>query len=90
MQPDRGLDVGQRLAVIVEQLQVGHEAERIGHGDDAWLQPDPVPGDAGGLGFAFVAPERLAGAQARLVAEVQHPGAEMRQVQLRRAAGLPQ
>ena len=90
MQPDGGLDVGEFLALVVEQLQVGDEAEGIGHRDDARLQPDPVPGDACRLGFAFIAPEGLARAQARLVAEVQDPRAEMRQVKLRRAAGLPQ
>ena len=90
MQPNRGLDVGELLALIVEELQVGYEPEWIGHRDHTRLQPDPVPGDSCGLRFAFIAPERLAGAQTRLVAEAQNPRAEMRQVKLRRAAGLPQ
>ena len=90
VQPDRRFQVREGLALIVEQLQVGDEAERIGHGDDARHQPDPVPGHAGRVVHAFFSPQGLAGAGAALVAEVQHSGSEVSEVKLRRPAGLPQ
>lgn len=90
MQTDGDLDGGQGLPVIIEELEIGDETEGIGHGHDTWLQSDPVPGNAGGLRFTFVAPQSLAGAWVGVVAEVQHSGAQVRQVQLRRTTGLPQ
>ena len=47
MQPDRHFEVGEGLALIVEQLQVGDETERIRHGNDPRHQSNPVPGDPG-------------------------------------------
>ena len=90
MELDRGLEVGEGLAVIVYKLQVRDQTERVGHRDHALLQLDPVPCDAGGSLFAGLAPEGLAAAQAGVVAKTQHPSAEVGQMQLRRAAGLPQ
>ena len=91
MQLHGHLDVGQGLAVIVEQLQVGDQAERVGHRDDARLNLDPVPRHPRRLPGDRVTPERLAGAgRLVVVAKTQHPGAQVRQVQLRRKAGLPQ
>ena len=90
MQLDGDLDMGQRLTVIVEQFQVGDETERVGHGDDACLNLDPVPSHPRRLPRVRIAPERLAGAGRLVVAKTQHPGAQVRQVQLRGKAGLPQ
>lgn len=90
MQPDRHFEIGQGLAFVVEQLQVRDKPKRIGHRHDATLQLDPVPGDARGLGFPLVAPECLTSAKGCVIAEAQHPGTKMREVQLRRAASLPQ
>ena len=90
MQTNCDFDVGQRLAVVVQELQIGDEAERIGHRDDAGLQPDPVPGDACRLRFSFVAPQRLPSARGIVVAEVQYARTEVGQVQLRGATCLPQ
>ncbi len=90
MQPDGGLDVGEFLALVVEQLQVGDEAEGIRHRDHSRQQADPIPGDARGALFAFVTPQRLARAGVAFVAEGQNAGAEVGEVQLRRPAGLPQ
>lgn len=84
------LEIRQRLALVVEQLQVRDEAQRIGHRDDPLLQLDPVPGDAGGLGFSIVAPEGLAGARLIVIAKVQHASTEVREEELGRAARLPQ
>ena len=63
MQPDRNFQGGEGLALIVEQLEVGDEPERVGHGDHPGLDLDPVPGDARGLLRGRVSPERLAGAR---------------------------
>ena len=63
MQLHRDLDLRQRFAVLVEQLEVGDEPERVGHGDHPGLDLDPVPGDARGLLRGRVSPERLAGAR---------------------------
>ena len=90
VQTERGLQVGESLAVVVEEFEVGHQPERVAHGDDAGLQADPVPRDAGGAGLVLVAPERLPGAKAQFVAEAQDSRAEVRQMQLRCMAGLPQ
>lgn len=90
VQPDRRFQVREGLALVVEQLQVGDQAERIGHGDDARHQPDPVPGHASRVVHAFFSPQGLAGAGAALVAEVQHSGSEVSEVKLWRPAGLPQ
>ena len=90
VQSERRLHVGEGFAVVVKKLEVGHQAERVAHGNDAWLQADPVPRDAGSASLVPVAPERLTGAKAQIVAEVQDSRAEMRQMQLRCTAGLPQ
>ena len=70
--------VGERLALVVEQLEVGDEAERVGHRDDAGLDRDPVPGHARRLVLARLAPQRLAGARLLFVAESQHARAQVR------------
>ena len=90
MQLHRDLDMGQRLAAFVEQFEIGDEPERVGHGDHAGLDLDPVPGHARRLLCGRVSPERLAGARRLLVAETEHAGAQVLEVQLRRATGLPQ
>lgn len=90
VQAKRRFQVGEGLALVVEELQVGHEAERVAHRHHAGLQADPVPCDTGGARLVPVAPQRLTGAKAQIVAKVQDSGAEVRQMQLRRAAGLPQ
>ena len=63
MQLHGDLDLRQRLAAVVEQLEVGDEAERVGHRDHPGLDLDPIPGDAGGLLRGRISPERLAGAR---------------------------
>ena len=90
MQLHRDLDLSEGLPSVVEKLQVGDEAERVGHRDDALLHFNPVPGDARGLRCGRVAPERLPGAWGLFVAVAQHACAHVLQVQLRRTAGLPQ
>ena len=90
MQLHRDLDLGERFALFVEQLEVGDEAERVGHRDHAFLHLDPVPGNAGRLLRGRIAPERLAGARGLLVAVAEDARAQVLQMQLRRAAGLPQ
>ena len=90
MQLHRDLDLCEGLASFVEQLEVGDEAERIGHRHHALLHLHPVPGDACGLLRGRIAPERLPGARGLLVAIAQDARAQVLQVQLRRAAGLPQ
>ena len=90
MQADGDLDIGQRLAMVVEELQVRHESQRIGHRDDSGLDAHPVPSDACRESFGLVAPERLAAAHGVFAAEVENARAEVRQLQLRRPTGLPQ
>lgn len=90
VQAQGGCKPVQRFAVFVEQLQVGDEPERVAHGNHALLQLDPIPGDAGGALVGFVAPQGLAAAKASVVAEVKDVRAEVRQLQLGRATGLPQ
>lgn len=90
VQSDRSFGVGERLALFVEQLQVGDKAEWIGHGDDAGHEANPIPRHPSGTRVAFGTPKGLAGARTLFVAEVQHPGAEMSEMELRRSAGLPQ
>ena len=90
MELHRDLDLGEGLAALVEQLQVGDEAERVGHGHHALLNLDPVPGDTRGLLRGRVTPERLAGAWGLLVSVAQDARAQVLQMQLRRTAGLPQ
>ena len=90
VQLDRHLDVGKRLAVIVEQFEIGNETERVGHRNDACLHFDPVPGHTGRLPRDRVAPKSLAGAGRLVVAKTQHTCAQMRQVELWRTTGLPQ
>ena len=50
------LDLVQGFAAVVEQLEVGDEPERVGHGDHPGLDLDPVPGDARGLLRGRVSP----------------------------------
>ena len=90
MKLHRDLGLVQRFPVLVEQLEVGDQAERVGHRHDALLHLDPVPGDAGGLLRGRVAPESLTGARGLLVAIAEDPCAHVLQVQLRRTTGLPQ
>ena len=47
VQPDRRFQVREGLALVVEQLQVGDQAERVGHGDHPRHQSDPVPSHPG-------------------------------------------
>ena len=49
MKLHRDLGLVQRFPVLVEQLEVGDEPERVGHGDHPGLDLHPVPGDARGL-----------------------------------------
>jgi len=86
----RDLDLGQRFALVVEELQVRDETERIGHRDDAILHFDPVPSHARGLLGGSVTPERLPAARRVLVSIAQDPCAQVLQLQLRGTAGLPQ
>lgn len=90
VQMHRDFDVCESLAFFVEKPQIGDEAERIGHCHDALCQSNPIPGDPGRLRLSFVAPEGLTRTKAQIVAKVQHRGAEMCEMQLRCAAGLPQ
>lgn len=90
VQPHCRFEGREGLALVVEQLEVGHQAERIGHGDHPGHQPDPVPRHAGRVVLALVSPQGLACARAAFIAEVQNAGPEMRELKLRRPPGLPQ
>ena len=90
VQPDRRFQVGKGLAMVIEELQVCDESERIGHRHHARQQPDPVPGNSGGAVLAFVTPQGLTGTRVGFVAEGQDSSTEVGKVQLRRSAGLPQ
>src|SRR5204863_4918709 len=58
--------------------------------DDSWHQSNPIPGNAGRVIFALVAPQGLAGARAAVVTEVEYARAQVGEMKLGRAAGLPQ
>ena len=63
MQLHRDLDLREGFAMLVEELEVGDEPERVGHRDHPGLHLDPVPGDARRLLRGRVSPEGLAGAR---------------------------
>ena len=52
MELDRDLQLAERLTLLVQQLQIRHETQRVGHRDDAFLQLYPVPGYPSRLGVA--------------------------------------
>ena len=90
VQVQRHLRLGERIAVRVDEAQVGDHAERVGHGHDALAELDPIPGDARSVLLGVVAPEGLTGARAGVVAKTRNSGAEMDKMQSGRRTGLPQ
>ena len=84
------LNLAQGFAMGIEQTKVRDHAEGVGHGDHTLLEFDPVPRHPCRAVFTGVAPERLAAAMARLVAESQHARAEVDKMKMRRRTRLPQ
>ena len=82
IQPHRDLQLAQGLAVLVEETEVGHHPEWIGHRHDAALDLDPVPCHPRGAVVRRTAPQGLAAAGNLLVAKTQHSGPEVDQMKI--------
>jgi len=71
VQADRDLKLAQGFAALVEQAQVGHHPQRIGHRNYTALDLDPIPRDPGGAVVCCAAPKCLAATGRVLVAKTQ-------------------